>query len=268
MRIGGIFGVCVLGLAGFAGSVAQAGEAGAQPRRGIGIDARCDVESDYDFHLTERSVVFTRKAGSPHTVLVRDGRLFVDDRWVEVSAADSRRLRDYEREARATMPLAQDIGREASQIAFTAIGEVAAGFSRDPERTRQMLAQARDRVDARIAESVNANRFSGDELGQGIGGAIEEVMPTLLADIAGGAVSTVVGAAFGARPERLRRLENLDAEIEALVQPRAKALERKAERLCRRMEALDAIDNALEYRLPDGRPLALLELKPVESGKD
>ena len=229
---------------------------------GINIDSDCNVESDYDFHLTERSVVFTRRTGTPSRVLMRDGRLFVDDAWVEVSAADRQRIRDYERGARDAMPLAQEIGREAAQIALTAVGEVAAGMSSDPERTRRKLDDARKRVDAQLVKSVNANSFSGEALGESIGEVIGEVVPMIIGDVVGGAVR----AAFSGDTARLERLDGLDARIEAIVEPRAKALERSADELCRRMAALDAIDNALEYRLPGGAPLHLLDVRA--GGKD
>jgi hypothetical protein len=58
----------------------------------VEIDAGCDIRSDYDFHLSEKSVILLDKGASPHTVLIRQGRLFIDDRWVQVSAADARRL--------------------------------------------------------------------------------------------------------------------------------------------------------------------------------
>lgn len=229
----------------------------------ISINAECNVESDYDFHLTDRSVVFTRGSGSPRTVLLRDGGLFVDDSWVELAPGDSARIRDYEREARAAMPLAQQIGREAAEIAFTAIGEVAAGFSNDPAETRRTLAAARLKLDAHLARSISPTRFSGDALGDGIGEAVSGVLPTLIGDVVGGAVR----AALSGDTARLARMENLDKEIEARIGPRAKALEAKANALCRRMESLDRIDNALLYRTSAGQPLQLLEVKPPESRK-
>ena len=173
--------------------------------KGVNINSDCNVESDYDFHLTERSVVFTRKTGTPSRVLMRDGRLFVDDAWVGVSAADSRRIRDYERGARDVMPLAQPIGREAAQIALTAVGEVAAGLSSDPERTRRKLDDARKRVDARLAKAINANSFNGEELGRSIGDVVGEVMPMIIGDVVGGASR----AAFSGDTARLERMENL-----------------------------------------------------------
>ncbi|MGY1528794.1 DUF2884 family protein [Luteimonas sp. A649] len=217
----------------------------------------CSVDSDYDFHLTGRSVVLLDQDGSPHTVLMRQGQLFIDDRWVAVSPADAGRLADYERQARAAMPLAADIAREATAIAFDALAEVAAGFGSDPEASRKRLEEARVVLDAELAKAVGPTRFDRDNLGDAIGEAVAKVVPHLIGDIVGGAMR----AAFSGDAARFQRLENLDAQIEALVEPRARALEADAQALCRRMEALDAIDEALEFRLPDGSRLDLLEVR-------
>ena len=217
----------------------------------------CNVESDYDFALTGKSVIFTRESGTPKAILMRQGQLFVDDKWVALSPADRDRVIAYERDARGAMPLAQQIGRDAADIAFTALGEVAAGFSNNPVQTRAKLAKARVQLDARLARSVTPNHFNGDDIGEGIGAAVKDALPSLMGDIVGGAVR----AAFGGDTAQLKRMENMDKLIEARVEPRAKALERNAELLCNKMEALDRIDNALEYRL-NGKPLNLLEVRP------
>lgn len=223
------------------------------------VNVDCDVHSDYDFALTSKSVVLTRKHGEPKTVLMRQGRLFIDDKWVDVSAADRDRLVAYERDARATMPLAQQIGRDAADIAFTALGEVAKGFSRDPQKTDAKLKQARAELDRSLARSIGPTHFNSDALGEGIGKAVSDVMPMMVGDIVGGALR----AAFSGDTENLERMDDMDQRIDAIVEPRAKALERNAELLCKRMQGLDAIDDALEYRF-DGKPLDLLR---VDSGK-
>jgi hypothetical protein len=222
------------------------------------VDVDCDVHSDYDFALTHKSLILTRKTGTPKTVLMRQGRLFIDDRWVAVDAADRERLADYEKKARETMPLAAQIGRDAATIAFTALGEVAKGFSRDPERTEARLREAREELDRSLARSVSPTHFNSADLGKGIGDAVGDAVPLLVGDIVGGALR----AAFTGDTERLEELDNLDSRIDAIVEPRAKALERNAETLCRSMRALDAIDDALDYR-HDGKPLELLR---VEAG--
>jgi hypothetical protein len=221
---------------------------------------QCDVNSDYDLSITPKSVILTRassKTGTPKAIVMRQGRLFVDDRWVTLTPEDSKRIAQYEQEVRDTMPLAQQIGRDAADIAFTALGEVAAGLSSDPKSTQAHLDKARVQLDQRLAHAVTANRFNGNDLGNGIAHAIGEVLPVVIGDIVGGAVS----AAFSGDEARLARMNNLDKEIERRVQPRADQLEVRAESLCRRMETLDSLDDAMTYRLPDGRRLDLIDAK-------
>jgi hypothetical protein len=223
----------------------------------------CDVESDYELHVTARSVILTRDKGTPETVLMRGGRLFVDDQWVTLNAADRQRIAQYERETRAVLPLARQIGQDATEIAFTALGEVAAGLSNDPASTRARLAKARAKLDARLAGSISANHFNSDHLGEGIGRTVAELVPSLVGDIVGGAVR----AALSGDTARLERMDRMDKDIEARVAPRAKALERRAEALCQHMQALDAIDDALGYRLPNGKPLDLIDAKVHRRGR-
>lgn len=218
----------------------------------------CNIESDYDLSINDQSVILTRESGTPKWIVIRGDRLFVDDRWIALGKEDRQRIADFDRGTREVMPLAREIGREAAGIAFTALGEVAAGFSNDPADTRAKLDQARKKIDARLARSVTANRFDGRDLGEGIGQAVSEVVPLVIGDIVGGAVR----AALSGDTQRLEQMEGLDKQIEARIEPRAKALEERAERMCAKMEALDRLDNALAYRLTDGTALDLLRMKP------
>jgi len=219
-------------------------------------EMNCNVESNYDLTIDARSVILTRETGTPKWVVIRGERLFVDDAWVNLGAADRKRLAQFDRGAREVGPQVAQIGREAADIAFIALGEVAAGLSDDPAQTRQRLGQARRKIDASMARSVTTTRFSSHALGEDIGEAVGEVVPSLVGDIVGGAVR----AAMSGDTARLQALEGLDAKIEAQVQPRAKALEQRAEALCSRMIELDALEDALDYRLADGQRLDLLKV--------
>ncbi|WP_211368463.1 DUF2884 family protein [Pseudoxanthomonas gei] len=223
-------------------------------------DIRCNIESDYDLSVNGQSVILTRGSGTPKWIVIRGERLFVDDKWVALGEADSKRIAEFDRGTREILPLARDIGRAAADIAFTALGEVAAGFSSDPPSTRARLETARSRIDARLSHAVAANRFDSSDLGNGIGEAVSEVVPMVIGDIVGGAVR----AALSGDSKRLEAMQDLDKQIEARVGPRAKALEKRAEQLCSKMEALDRLDNALAYRLPGGAALDLLRVKQDE----
>ncbi len=221
-------------------------------------DITCNIESDYDLSVNDQSVILTRDSGTPKWIVIRGDRLFVDDRWVALDDGDRKRIAAFDRGTREIMPLAREIGRDAADIAFTALGEVAAGFSNDPAETRAKLDQARKKIDARLARTVTANRFDSKDLGDGIGEAVSEVVPMVIGDIVGGAVR----AALSGDSKRLEAMEGLDKQIEARVEPRAKALEKRTELLCGKMEALDRLDSALAYRLPGGAALDLLRIKP------
>lgn len=230
----------------------------------VKIDGGCEIDSPYQLTLNERSLILTRQDGAPKALVMRQGRLFVDDRWVELSAQDSRRLADFERGARAAMPEAQGIAREAADIALVALGEVAAKLGNHPDRTQAKVAQARKQLDAGLRDAIGPTHFSGKRLGDSIGKAVGEAVPLVIGDLVGGAVS----AALSGDTQRFERLDNLDAQVEAAVQPRADVLERRSERLCQRMRELDTVEDALSYRF-DGRPLDLLkvELKPRQDSR-
>lgn len=224
-------------------------------------DIRCNIESDYDMTINDRSVIFTRESGSPKAIVMRQGRLFVEDRWVELTPEDARRLEEFEQGARAAMPLAHEIGRDAADIAFTALGEVASYLSNHPDKTRRKLDKARKAIDQSIGQAISANRFNSEDLERGIERAVEDVVPSVVGDIVGGALT----AALSGDTQRLERMENLDKEIEARVAGRAKALEARAEKLCSQMRDLEKLDSALAYRLPGGGALDLLREQPDQS---
>ena len=219
-------------------------------------DIRCNVESDYDLTVNDQSVILTRASGTPKWIVIRGDRLFVDDKWVALEPDDRRRIAEFDRGTRKVMPLAREIGRDAADIAFTALGEVAAGFSSDPARTRAKLDDARKKIDQRLARAVSANRFDSSDLGKGIGEAVSEVVPMVIGDIVGGAVR----AALSGDTQRLDAMQGLDKQIEARVAPRANALEKRAEQLCGQLKELDALDSALAYRLPGGEALDLMRI--------
>lgn len=220
-------------------------------------EMHCDVSSDYDLTLNPRSLILIRDTGTPQRLVMRQGALFVDDRWVTLSADDRTRLIQFERQTREVVPLAQEVGREAADIAVTALGEVAAGFSRSPEATRAQLASVRGKIDLRLKQSFSKSQLTPVNIDDDIGALVAEVLPQVIGDVIAGAVQS----GLTGNDVQLRSLDGLDARIERLVEPQARALRPRAQRLCDRVQALDGLDNALAYRLPSGEPLQLLRVE-------
>lgn len=63
------------------------------------------------------------------------------------------------------------------------------------------------------------------------------------------------------RAEIQARMERMKDVLEVKVDARAKQLEPLAEAMCQRMERMDSIDNALEYRLPNGDRIEFLKVR-------
>jgi hypothetical protein len=219
---------------------------------------QCDIGSDWTVRMHRRAFVFSRDEHKPAEIGIGGGRLFIDGKEQPLSEADHARLRQFEQEMTATLPVLHEIVVEAVDIAFAALTEVARGLASDPKHAVAELQSSQAKVRAQL-ESKPLLAFDGDAIGKTIEPVITEFVPTIV----GGAVSSALGAAFGGEKkanEFEQRMERMEKDIDRNVEQRAKALEPKADELCGRLKSIDSIDDSLEYRLPDGGRLDLLEV--------
>jgi hypothetical protein len=241
----------VLALAG----AALAGAVQAHPHSRKGDhQLSCDVESQYTVRPYKGAYVFARDG---REVGIGGGRLFVDGREVEVSAADHARLVEMEQEFRALQPEMQQVVSEAVDIAFTALTEVARGLSGDPGQTMAELEASHRQARARMAAAPLA-LFNEDAMA----GIVEPIMREHVPEIVGGAVRTAIKAAFSTGKEAgelKARMDRMEHELDARVDARAEALEPLAQSMCSRLRRMDALDDALEVRTADGKRFDLLE---------
>ena len=242
--------VLVLALAG-AASAASAHDPGRSDHH-LG----CDVGSDYSVRPVRRAFVF-RQDALPHEVGIGGGRLFIDGNEVIVSDADHARLRQMEGEFHALVPEVQQIATEAVDIAFTALTEVARELSSDPGQTVASLEASHRRSMARMRSTPLA-LFDEDAMAD----VVQPILRDYLPEIIGGAVRTAIKAAFtiGKDGDLQARMDRMQHELDTRVDARAKALEPLAERMCTRLRRIDALDDALDVRTADGRPLDLLRI--------
>lgn len=233
-------------------SVAFAGAAQAHDTH-----ASCDVRSDYDLRLHGKAFVFTRDDGPARHVAIGGGRLFVDGREVALSLEDRARVRRYEDELNRLVPEAQQVVQEATDIAFTALVEVARGFAQDGgQASLARLEAARKRVNAELA--ARPALIFNDDIGDRV---IEPLLAEYVPVIAGSAVSSTLAVAFSGDEAKARdferRMNRMGEQIERKVERRAEALEPLVERLCERTRTLDRLEKGLAVRV-DGEPIDLL----------
>lgn len=218
----------------------------------------CDFDSDYDLRIAGDRLEFTRDSGAPASVVMRQGRLIVDGVEARLSAEDSRRVAEFEREARALLPEAKGIALDAVDIAFTALTEVVRGLSDDAAPTLARLEDARAELVEHVQSADGTAGFDGDFIEDTVTGLVGEVVPLIVRDVAAGAVAAALSGDESKIREFERRAERMERELEDRVETSAKSLEARAEALCPRIARLDEIEDGLAFRQPDGSALQLL----------
>ncbi len=218
----------------------------------------CDIHSKYSLSTYRSAFVFDQRGDTPGRIAIGGGRMFIDGREAALSASDHDRVAQIESQLRILLPKVHRVTSEAIDIAFTALTEVARGLSSDPDATIANLESAHRRARSQINDKplavFNDNALSG---------VITPIITEFVPDIVGGALSMGLKMAFAGEEKskayeaRMRRMEH---ELDEKVDARAKALEPLAESMCENLKEIDKIDDALEFRLPDGRRLELLRV--------
>jgi len=223
-------------------------------------ELKCSMHSDYHLQMHGQAFIFTRDDNGPaHRVVLGGGRLFIDSREVKLDEVDQRRVNDYEKEMRRLLPEARQVAIEATDIAFTALTEVARGFAEKGDNsTVYQLEQAHRRLRAQLDKDA-AFVFNGDIDAEVIRPVITEFVP----EITGAAVKTALSIAFSGDEQKSKafeaRMNRMGKDIDAKVKVRAEALEPLAQSLCQRTKRLDAIEGGMSMRLSDGTTLDLLQ---------
>lgn len=217
----------------------------------------CNVHSDYSISTYKQAFVFKKQDGTPVEMGLGGGRLFIDGREATLSEADHRRLRQMEAEMHALVPEVRRVAGEAVEIAFAALTEVARGLATDPDATVASLEQARLRLRAEIA-----NQPLTPFADKAVEDIVEPIVTEFVPQIVGGAVSSALKSVFSGRAasDFEARMKRMEHELDERVESRAKALEPLALAMCRRLHRIDALDDAIDYRLPGGQALQLLRV--------
>ncbi|MCB1609919.1 MAG: DUF2884 family protein [Xanthomonadales bacterium] len=221
----------------------------------------CNVDSDYDFKITDDALVFERDSGNPERVEFRHGELIIDGQRQNLSTADRDRVARFERDAREIVPEAKAIALDAVDLAAVALEQVATAFASGDDRDR-IIARGNDlrvRLRDRIESANSSDSFDEEEFEE----AIEEIVETAVPELVGGVAAMAMKAAFSGDEDMVTqieaRAEELERTIEREVEARADLIETRADALCERVRQLDQIESQFEFAMADGRSLDLLD---------
>jgi len=228
--------------------------------RSASIDS-CGLESDYEVSLDKSGLSFQHSGGKPASIVMNKGQLIVDGRLMTLSDTDRTRVAEYEATVRALVPQAKAIARDAIDIAFVAVSEVAAAFSgtADSPSTRQRLGAVRSEIKQRIDDAFEKKPWSEDEFDSLVEKAMSDLMPVILTEVAGNAVMIALSGDEARAAELERRAEKMEHDIERRIDTQTAQLASRVAALCPMVARLDSLENSLELRLDGGTRLNLLD---------
>ncbi len=230
----------------------------------------CNVESDYGLQREGSAYIFNADSAKPAKVSIHDGKLWIDGLEAKLSVADQQRIVKIERELSAAMPKIKTLAIDAADVAFTAVVEVGRGFGITDEsisRLDNLRQKISSELKAMPSSSVDTKRLEAM-----VKPAIEQVMieltPTMIGDVVSNAISAALGGdeqANGSMQRFEARMEQMGKLIEQKVEARVKSLEPQVKSVCDQFKRIDEVENSLDYRLPNGKSLDMLNVKESTS---
>jgi Protein of unknown function (DUF2884) len=221
----------------------------------------CEASSDYSLSFTDGSLAFSSDSAKPARVELRQGHLFVDGREQPLSAADAKRVAEFETGVRRLLPQVKEIALDAVDIAFDAVEAVAIGFSASNnsqmDKLHDRLAHAREELRRGIESRIVGSGWTDADIEELVKSSVKALVPALAQQLAAGAVAAALSGDENVANEIEKRAERMAADVEGRVKARAKQLERRADALCPQVSDLVALVANLDLRLDGNRAIKL-----------
>jgi hypothetical protein len=223
-----------------------------------------DYSTPYDVDITTAGLSFHRADGVPADIFLHDGALRVDSKAVVVSRADADALRRYEAGVRALMPQVAAIAREGVELGFSAMTTVTLSFADGDQRGRMLEKLKRKQIEAlhEIDEGVGAGHWSGDRMTETVAGSVSDSVGELVGSVTSSAVTVALSGDASKVAALQARAESLDKAMDHEMSKRSKALEAKSNAICPQLNDLASLQQGWGVRLPDGKSLELMSIKP------
>jgi len=226
---------------------------------GTDIKVSCDAYSDYQVSMSGQAFVFENNDGRNTRMVLGGGQLYINGKQTAVSAVDQNRLDGFEAELRLLVPESRKVVTEAVNIAFDALGAVSIALSGDAGKSTDY-----DKARAKAVSSANDPTRLPIFNDQSMRGIVEPIVSEFVPDIVGSVLGFAMKAMFAGEEKAAAmesRMNAMEKDLDASIDARAKALEPLADGMCKRIQRMDALDNALDVRLPNGKPIDFLSIK-------
>jgi len=232
-------------------------------------DNSCSIDTEYRMRLDAGGLELVRKedgpqagAGRPERIGISDGALVLDGARQPVSDADAARLRQIESGVRDSLPEVAAITRAAIGLTFDTLASVNVALAGNKRHARE-FDELRARSLARVDEMVGRGEWSTDVFGEEFEAEIEAAAEAMAARFTPRRAIWMVMTGGIGRMER--RMEAMEAELEQKLPAYEASMERHAQALCGKLQQVERLQDAMDLRLDDGRPLQVIRIRPPEN---
>lgn len=211
----------------------------------------CSFSFDHDLSVIDNNITIYQ-SDSAKVFIDFNNQLFIDDKPQSLTSAQQDLVDDYADNIRILVPEVTAIAIEGVSLGIDAASMALGTLLGDGDPDYLEFVQRVQDLGDKVVAKLDGNSFDSRELERAfeedfeneietfIEETITELTPRLMVKVMTAALSEGDGA-----NDLEMRTENLEADIEAMVEPRAELLEQRATELCTIITTLDSIENQL-----------------------
>jgi len=212
----------------------------------------CDYQMDYDLIIENSALTFEQNSGTK-IAIDQDNRLYINGAEKSLNSEQQQLVDEYADGVRDLVPEVVSIAVEGVnlgvQAASMALGTLLGEGDPDFEHFNFQINELADDITMKL----DANNFSSKQLEEAFDNEfeqkIEEVVEQAVTKITPRLMAKMVTAALSGNEGEISDLEeranSIEHEIEDFVEPKAEALEARAEELCGSIDKLDSLETKM-----------------------
>jgi len=202
--------------------------------------------------ITNASLSFVKESGNKITI-DRDNRLFINGNEKALDNRQQQLIDDYADGVRDLVPEViaiviegVNLGVEAATLALgMLLGENDPDIVQFSMKLNELADTITMKLDANNFNSKSLEETFDKEFEGRVEAIVEEAITELTPRLVAKALTAAMSGDEGEMSDLEQRAEYLEGEIENYVEPRAEALEARAEKLCQSVDTLDALEGKM-----------------------
>ncbi len=212
----------------------------------------CNYEMSYDLKISSNSITFENDSGRK-ILIDEDNQLFLNGTKKELNTAQQNLVDNYADTVRLLIPEVKALAIEGIDLGVSAAGMALSMLLGESDPDFSRFSTKISEVAEMITSKINATDFNSKELEEAfdedfekeieavVEEAVEELTPRMIAKV----MTAAMSGNDGEISDLEARAESLELEIETYIEPRAEALEARAEELCGTVDELDKIEDRM-----------------------